>query len=130
MTLGFRILGFALAFLAAVVLVIFVIGADPAALTPLLYVFTVAAWVQTLVLGRAGFGGPRIGALDERTFVGFVIAMFGTTACLIVYNTDHGRALFGSDAASVLYRLSVLAVLVIPTIWLVLWALGRLGEKR
>lgn len=130
MSLVRRIVAFLFTAAIAGMFVLVIVRPDPAELTPMLFILTGIAWLQTLLLGWAGFGGERIGALDERTFVGFVIAMLGTVSCLIVYNTDHGRSLFPSEVASLLFRLSILAVLSIPAIWVALALWRKLGTAK
>lgn len=99
-----------------------------AALTPLLILLTAGAWTSFFVLGRAAFQRPRIGALTERTFIAFVLAVLGTISSLLRYNTDSGFALFPQPIAALLFASTMLVVLAIPTAWLVLWLLGRLGQ--
>jgi hypothetical protein len=99
-------------------------------LTGMLFALTAVSWVSFAVLGRAAWVKPRIGALTERAFIAVIIAMLGTVSCLIVWNTDHGYLLFPREIASLLFRLSVLAVLTVPAIWLALWLAGRLGQGK
>jgi hypothetical protein len=96
-------------------------------LTPLLLLLTVAAWLSCLLLGYFAIRAPRIGALSERTFIALAIAALGTVASLIVLNTDGGHPLFDAATASILFRCTMLVVLAIPSIWLVLYVMGRLG---
>ena len=124
-----RALAIVLISAVAFAVLLLVAGVQPAALTPLVFALTGLAWVQVLVLGYAGSSGPRIGSLDERTFVGFLIAMFGTLACLLTTNSDAGRPWFPAEVASLLFRVSLLALLMVPTIWLLLWVTGRLGQR-
>ena len=99
-----------------------------AALTPLAIALTIAAWCSLVVLTHAALQKPRIGALSERAFIAFIIAVLGTVACTLAINTDAGRPWFGAEAASMLFRLSIIAVLAVPSIWLALWVTGRLGQ--
>jgi cytochrome c oxidase assembly factor CtaG len=97
-------------------------------LTPVAFILTGCAWLSFLVLGRAALRRPRIGALTERAFIAFVIAALGTVSCLIVMNTDNGHAFFPVEVASLLFRLAIIAVLAVPTLWLALWTTGQLGQ--
>jgi hypothetical protein len=99
-----------------------------AQLTPLLIMLTAAAWTSFVVLGRAAYRKPRIGALTERTFIAFVLAVLGSISCVLRYNTDSGLSLFPLPVAALLFASTMLVVLAIPTAWLVLWLLGRLGQ--
>jgi hypothetical protein len=125
-----RIAAFAATAILAALSLVYVIRVDPADLTWLLFTLTAGAWASVIVLGHAAASGPGIGALTERTFVGLVIALLGTVACLIVTNTDAGRPWFNVEISSLLFRLSILAVLAIPCVWLVLWLSGKLGEAE
>lgn len=99
-----------------------------AALTPLLWLLTTFAWASFLVLSWAAFRGARIGALTERTFIAFVLACLGTVSSLLRYNTDSGFALFPQPVAALIFAVTMLVVLLIPTVWLVAWFTGNLGE--
>jgi hypothetical protein len=101
---------------------------NPSDLTWVLFVLTGLSWGSFAVLGHAAVQRPRIGALTERTTIAAIIALLGTVSCLIVTNTDAGRPLFDAATASLLFRLSILGVLSVPTAWLVLWFSGRLGQ--
>ena len=100
---------------------------EPHQLTPFLVFLTAMAWVCFGVLMWAAFGGRRIGALTERTFVAFLLAVLGSVGCLIVLNNDRGLPFFTAEMASFLFRYTLLALLCVPTIWLVLAATNRLG---
>lgn len=101
-----------------------------AALTPLVYVLTVTSWISAGVLGRAAWIKPRIGALTERTFIAVIIAVLGTVSAVLVYNTDHGRILFAIEVSALVFRLAILAILAVPSIWLIVWIRGGLGEGK
>lgn len=101
---------------------------EPAHLNPLIYLLTGGAWLFVAVVIRPTLRRPRIGALSERTFVGVIIALLGTISSVIVYNTDHDRVLFDQQTAALLFREAIIAVLLIPTIWIVLYLAGRLGS--
>lgn len=122
-----NVAGVALA-LTLVFAILIVARVEPSDLTPLLFALTILSWVSFAVLGRAALQRPRIGALSERTLIAAIIAMLGTVACLIVANTDAGRPLFDAATSSLLFRLSILAVLAVPAAWLGLWLTGRLGS--
>ena len=100
----------------------------PADLTWLLFGLTGLAWFSFLVLGHAAIQPPRIGALTERTTIALIIALLGTVSCVIVLNTDHGRPWFSTETSSLLFRFAILAVLAVPSAWLILWFSGRLGQ--
>jgi hypothetical protein len=101
---------------------------NPSQLNPFIYLMTVGAWLFIAVIIRPTLARPRIGALSERTFVGAVIAFLGTVASVIVYNTEHDRLYFDQQTAALLFREAIIAVLLVPTIWLVLFLTGRLGQ--
>lgn len=128
MTEPFRIMAMALTAIGVAVAFVYVLRIDAAELKPLLIALTGLAWLSFAVLGRAAARPPRIGALTERTFIAFTIAMLGSMSVLITTNTDLGRPWFDVPTASLIFRMSIIAVLAIPSGWLVLWFLGRLGE--
>lgn len=98
-----------------------------ATLTPLLWALTILAWCSFVVLGRAAVQRPRIGALTERTVIAFIIAVLGTVSSLLRSNTDSGFALFPAQVAALIFAVTILVVLSVPTAWLVLWFTNRLG---
>lgn len=108
--------------------VVIVLNVSARSLTPLALLLTFGAWWSFAVLGRAALQRPRIGALTERAFIAFIIAVLGSVACAIAVNTDSGRPWFDAATASLLFRLAIIAVLAVPTLWLVLWLTGRLGQ--
>jgi len=122
------VLAYVLAFTLLAV-VVFAAGVAPTALTPIAFILTGGAWLSFVVLGRAAMRKPRIGALTERAFIAFVIAALGSVSCAIVLNTDSGHAYFPTEVASLLFRLAIIAVLAVPTLWLVLWMTGQLGQS-
>jgi len=99
------------------------------ALTPLLWLLTGFAWISFGVLVWAAFEVPRITALSERTLIAFLIALLGTVASLLRYNADTGLSLFPQSTAVLIFVLVILAVLLVPTAWLFLFVLGRLGDE-
>lgn len=103
---------------------------DPSALNPLVYALTFGAWLCVVLLIGPTLVRPRIGALSERTFVAFVIALLGTISSVIVYNTDHDRIIFDAQTAALLFREAIIAVLLIPSIWVVLFLTGKLGQDQ
>ena len=115
-----------------VVLIVAVLGLsarlDPAELNPIVYTLTGFSYVCFIALIGPTLIRPRIGALSERTFIGFVISFLGTVSSIIVYNTDHERILFDAQTAALLFREAIIAVLLVPTVWLVLFVTGRLGQ--
>lgn len=102
---------------------------NAAALTPLLLILTGCAWVSFGLLTWASFRGKRIAVLTERTFIAFVLAMLGSIAFVLRYNSDHGFALFEQPTAALIFAVTMLVVLSIPTAWLLLYILGRLGSS-
>lgn len=126
----FRIVAFAVTVTLAAVALVYVVGVHPAGLTPFLFVLTAGAWVSTVVLAYFALTGPRIGALTERAFVGLTIAVLGSVASVLALNTDLGYLWFTDVVRSLVFRLSILAVLAVPCVWLVLWLAGRLGEDE
>lgn len=99
-----------------------------ATLTPILWLLTVGAWGSFIVLSWAAFSGTRVGSLTERTFIAFVLAMLGTVGSVLRYNTDSGFSLMPIQVATLVFAVTILIVLLIPTAWLVMWFFGRLGE--
>jgi hypothetical protein len=124
-----RILAFAITVALGAAMLVYVLRAEPADLTGLVVAMTGGAFASVAVLGYYATRRPPIGALTERAFVGFVIALLGLVACILTYNTDTGRSLFPPEVASMMFRLAVLAVLAVPNVWLVLWLLNRLGAS-
>lgn len=116
-----------LAVLGSLAVVAVIAGVPAASLTPLLFVLTALAWVSFLALAQAAWIRPRIGALTERAVIALIIALLGSVSSLIVANNDHGHPLFDAATASLLFRMSILAVLFVPAVWLALWIAGRLG---
>lgn len=116
-----------LAFFVSAVLIISA-RLDPAQLNPLVYGLTIGSYLFLILIIRPTLRRPRIGALSERTFIGAVIAFLGTVASIIVYNTDHDRILFDQQTAALLFRESIVAVLMVPTIWIILFFAGKLGQ--
>ena len=101
-----------------------------AALTPVVWVLTTFAVASFLVLANAAHRRPRIGALTERAFIAGVLAFLGIVASILRHNTDTGFSIMPQPIAALLFAVTMLVVLAIPTAWLVLWLLGRLGEAK
>lgn len=112
-----------------VAFLVYVLRVEPRDLTGIVFILTFLSWVSFVVLGRAAYQRPRIGALTERTFIALVIAVLGTFSCVLALNTDAGRPLLDAATASLIFRLVIIAVLAVPAIWLALWFLGRLGPS-
>lgn len=106
------------------------LGVTARTLTPMVVILTAGAITSFLVLTNAARRKPRIGALTERAFIAFLIAVLGTVSCAIVINTDAGHPLFDAVTASLVFRIAIIAVLAVPSVWLVLWYAGRLGEGK
>jgi hypothetical protein len=123
-----RLAALVLSVVAAAVVLVYVLRVTPGDLTWLLVVLTLSSWASFVVLGHAALEPPRIGALSERAFIAFIIAVLGSVSCVIVANTDAGQPWFDTQVASLLFRLTILAVLAVPTVWLILWYSGRLGQ--
>lgn len=94
----------------------------------LILVFTAFATASAVVLCRAAFRKPRIGALVERAVVAAVIAFFGVICSVLVVNTDGRQLILSREQASLLFRASLLFLLGIPTFWSFLYLTGRLGS--
>ena len=101
---------------------------NAATLTPIVWVLTGLAWVSFVVFVWAAFAGPRIASLTERTWIALLIALLGTVASLLRYNTDTGFSLFSQATATLLFAITILLVLAVPAAWLVLFVTGRLGR--
>lgn len=127
MTTLARIAAFAITVTLGVVFLVYVVQVEPRDLTWLVFVLTAAAWASVAVLGYYAGKNPPIGSLTERAFVSLTIALLGTVACILVLNTDRGHPILDAQQASLLFRLAILAVLSVPSVWLVLWLTGRLG---
>lgn len=84
--------------------------------------------ISTVVLARAAVIKPRIGALVERTVIGLVIAVMVVSGALITFNRLTGYSLFPAEVSRVLFLLSLIALALVPIVWLVLWLTGRLGD--
>lgn len=101
-----------------------------AILTPFLIAFSGLAWLSFIVLARAAIRKPRIGALTERAVLAFLLAVLGTVSSFLAANRDTGHALFTTIVAGWIFGVTVIVVVAVPTFWLLLWALGRLGEAE
>lgn len=88
-------------------------------------VLTIVAWTCAVVLVRAAWGAD-IGALTERAIVAVGIAGFGTVYSLVVTNTELGQPV-AHDFTVFAVRLCVIGLLLIPPVWLFLYARRRLG---
>lgn len=97
-------------------------------LAVLVYLLVPFAWLSTGVLAYAASGKPRVGALVERTWIAFVIAIFLTTVAVIVFNTESDQALIQIEIARIIFRVSVLLLGLVPVAWVILWLTGRLGK--
>lgn len=85
------------------------------------------AVISAALLVRAASRRPWIGALVERAGIGAIIAAFGVTSAILVLNTETGRALIDAETARILFRITLLALLAVPTFWDYLYYSGRLG---
>jgi len=92
-----------------------------------IWTLTVLAWLSAAVLVRAA-RGAQIGALTERAIVAVGLAVFGTAYSLAVYNTEIAR-LLPDDVVMLCLRLFVIAVLLLPCYWTLLYLSGRLGDN-
>jgi hypothetical protein len=86
----------------------------------------VASWLSSGLLVRHALVRPRIGALTDRAIIAVIISIFGTVSVLLTLNTDTGWAFFAVDVARATFRLSVLALLFVPVMWLALYLTDRL----
>lgn len=84
-------------------------------------------WFCSAVLVTAAIRKPRIGALTERAFLGILLALFATVAGIAALNTDANAALFPVELARVLVRVLIIALEVVPVVWVYLYFTGRLG---
>lgn len=96
----------------------------------LILVLTAFAVASAVVLCRAAFIRPRIGALVERAAVAVVIAVFGLVCCVLVLNTDGRGWLLSREAASVVFRVSLVVLLALPTVWSALYLTHHLGTPQ
>lgn len=97
----------------------------PAVLIGFLTVFAV---ISAVVLARAAFLKPRIGALTERAVIGALLAFFGVVYTVVALDTELGRVVLTTDLARFVVRCAVVAILSIPTYWTFLYLTGRLGS--
>lgn len=89
-------------------------------------ILTIASWASTFLLIKAAVIKPRIGALTDRALIATIISAFGTVSMLLVINTETGAAFFALDVARATFRVSVLALLLVPVLWIVLFLTDRL----
>lgn len=94
----------------------------------LILLLTACACASAFVLVKAAFVKPRIGALVERAAVAVLIAFFGVVYSIVALDTDAGRAIFTTEAARLVIRVAVVALLALPTYWSFLYLTGRLGS--
>lgn len=85
-----------------------------------------ASWLSTILLVRAALVKPRIGALTDRAIIATIISAFGTVSMLLVVNTETGAGFLALDVARATFRLSLLALLLVPVVWLVLFLTDKL----
>ncbi len=118
--------GFALFTVFAIFVLAFAV--PPAYLTPLLFILTALAWLSVWLFAGPTLARPRIGALTERAWIGVVIAAMGTVFCILVLNSDAAHRFIDVELVQRLSRLTILAVLLVPAIWIFLYITGRLGQ--
>lgn len=102
-------------------------GIEPKDLTPLVIALTIGAWCSFVVLARAAFSGPTIGALTERTFIAALLAVLGTVSTILILNSDTGQTAIDRTTAQLIFRTTLVVILAVPTGWLFLWLTGSLG---
>jgi hypothetical protein len=100
------------------------------ALTFILIVLAIAAWVSAVLLVVNAARRPYIGALVERAVISVLIAAFGTLCVGLVWNTDSGMAFIPLEVARLAFRWTLLGLLLVPVIWLLLLATDHLGGSR
>jgi hypothetical protein len=88
---------------------------------------TIASWASTFLLVRAAWQRPRIGALTERAVISVILSAFGTVCVFLVINTDSGATFLTLDVARAVFRLCLLAFLLVPVLWLGLYLRNGLG---
>ena len=94
----------------------------------LILLLTLFAVGSAVVLVRAAFVKPRIGALAERAAVGVLIAFFGCVYSVVALDTEAGRVVLSTEIARTITRLAVVALLALPSLWSLLYLTGRLGS--
>ena len=87
------------------------------------------ATFSALILVRAAFIKPRIGALTERAVIAVIIAILGVVYAAVALDTEAGRVIFSQDWARFAVRFVVVLLLAIPTWWTFLYLTGRLGGR-
>ena len=95
----------------------------------LLAVLTVISCMSAFLLVVAASKKPHIGALTERAIIGVFLAFFGVLYTLVAADTEFGRVILSTDEARFVSRAAVVMVLSIPTVWMVLYVSGRLGDN-
>lgn len=97
-----------------------------AVLPSLIVALTVVAAVSAVILVRAAFVKPRIGALTERAILAVVIAVFGAVYATVAINVQLGALFLTTDEGRTLAGIGVVALLAIPAWWTALYLTGRL----
>lgn len=88
------------------------------------------AWICAVILMIAAYRRPRVGALVERASIAAGLAIFGTIYGVIATHTDLGLGIIDDQAAKTIIRVGVVIVVgILPAVWVVLWATGRLGTS-
>jgi hypothetical protein len=92
----------------------------------LIWGLTASAWMSAVILVRAAFVCPRVGALTERAVVAVVLAIFGSVYSLAVLNSEWAHLVDGGDVVSLL-RIAVVVLLLLPVWWSFMYLTNRLG---
>lgn len=87
------------------------------------------AVISAFLLVRAALERPYIGALVERAVIAVVIAAFGVVSAFLILNSETGRMLVPAQIASIIFRLTLLVLLAVPSYWTWLYWTGRLGSR-
>ena len=89
------------------------------------------AWVCAIILAVAASRRPRVGALVERAIIATGLAIFGTIYGIVAIHTDLNLGILDSEAAKTIIRIGVVVLVgALPSLWVYLWATGRLGPSE
>lgn len=83
---------------------------------------------SAVVLVAAAIRRPWIGALIERAVIAVLIAFFALVYSLVAYDTELGRQIFSTEEARFLVRGAAVLLFAVPTVWVMLYLTGRLGD--
>ena len=71
----------------------------------------------------------HIGALTERALLATVLSLFGALYTAAIVNTESGFVFLDASTAMTVLRVAVVALLLVPVYWTVLYLRGQLGDN-